>query len=144
MHNRRIAIVVPAILIVCLLLQGCVVFLSTTAMIMRMDGRNYFTSTVLIQKESSAVHMATVQVIKDIPEIRILEKNDKEYRIEVTVFDTEEATIQATQYSSRLTQLILTANAGEGDEVVKSKLMYMVGKICDELGVTYKLDNDKE
>jgi hypothetical protein len=126
------------------LLQGCVVFLSTTAMIMRMDGRDYFTSTVLIQKESSAVHMATVQVIKDIPEIRILEKNDKEYRIEVTVFDTEEATIQATQYSSRLTQLILTANAGEGDEVVKSKLMYMVGKICDELGVTYKLDNDKE
>ena len=104
---------------------------------MRMDGRNYFTSTVMIQKDPDTVFNAAIQVVGDSPGAQVIDTFAENYRIEFEIADTE-ATIQATPHDSRLTQLILTANAGEDDQEMKDKLLTMIGKICDKLGVPYK------
>ena len=140
LNNRRIAKNVLGVLLVCLLLQGCIVFLTTTAVIMRMDGRNYFTSTVLINKDPYTVFNAAIQIVSDNPKVKVVDTIDENYRIEFELADTE-ATIQATPHDSRLTQLILTANAGDDDQEVKNKLLTMIGEICEKLGVSYQLIN---
>ena len=126
-------------LVSCFIIQGCIVVLgTTTAVIMRMDGRSYFTSTVLLNKDPETVFNTAFQVMGDMPEFTVIDTIDENYRIEFKLADTE-ATVQATPHDSRLTQLILTANAGDEELEVKDQLLKMMGKICEELGVSPKL-----
>ena len=138
--KRRVTVVLLVLLISCLFFQGCIVVLGTTkALIMRMDGRNYFTSTVLMRKLPNEAFDAVIKVVSDTPEVKIIDTIEKNYRIEFKISGTE-ATIQAIPYDSRLTQLILTANAGEEEQEVKSKLLSLLGQVCEKLGVSYQLD----
>ena len=129
---------VAFLLVTAIILQGCVVFLSSVATVVYMRSKNHLTTTVLIKKAPDAVYTAMNQIIERTPDIKIIKKKDKDYLIEASRGD-DKVTAKATPYGSGLTQLIVTADAGKGDRSDEDLALNVVKQICKELGVKYKV-----
>ena len=137
-HRMHKLSVVAFLLVTAIILQGCVVFLSSVATVVYMRSNNHLTTTVLIKKAPDAVYAAMIQIIERTPDIKTIKKKDKDYLIEASRGD-DKATAKATPYGSGLTQLIVTADAGKGDRSDEDLALNMVRQICEELGVEYKV-----
>ena len=130
---------VAAILIVTtIILQGCVVVLSSVATLVYMRSNNHLTTAVLIKKTPDATYAAMNQIIERTPDIKIINKEDKKYLIEASR-GKNKVTAKAPPYGSGLTQLIVTADAGKGDRSDEDLALNVVRQICEELGVEYKV-----
>lgn len=121
-----------------MILQGCVVFLSSVATVVMMRGDKHHTTTVLVKKDPTTVYAAMIRIIERRSDIKILSKEDEKHFIEVSRGDAR-ATAKATDYGSGLTQLMVTADAGKSDQTDEALALNVVTQVCDELGVAYKL-----
>lgn len=137
-HRQHKLSVVASLLVTAIILQGCVVFLSSVATVIYMRSNNHLTTTVLIKKAPDATYAAMNQIIERTPDIKIINKEDKKYLIEASRGENK-VTAKATPYGSGLTQLIVTADAGKGDLTDEDLALNVVKQICDELGVEYKV-----
>ena len=135
--GKRIAIVV-FIVAASMLLQGCVVFLSSVATVVMMRGDKHHTTTVMVKKDPTAVYAAMIRIVERRSDIEILSKEEDTYFMEVSRGEAH-ATAKATDYGSGLTQLIVTADAGKGDQSDEALALNVVKQVCDELGVAYKV-----
>ena len=130
--------VVAFLLVVTIILQGCVVFLSSVATVVWMRGSNHITTTVLIKKEPVEVYAAMIRIIERKPDVKVIKKDDESYLIEAVRGEVK-ATAKATPYESGLTQLIVTADAGKDDQSDEDLALNVVKQICEELKVGYKV-----
>ena len=137
-HRMHKLAVVAFLLVTAIILQGCVVFLSSVATVVYMRSNNHLTTTVLIKKAPDAVYAAMIQIIERTPDIKTIKKKDKDYLIEASRGD-DKVTAKATFYGSGLTQLIVTADAGKGGLSDEDLALNVVRQICEELGVEYKV-----
>lgn len=119
-------------------LHGCVVFLTSVATVVRMKSSNHYTTTVLVKKPPAAVYAAMEQILERRPDVDVVRRDADAYLIEV-VREEANATAKATDYGSGLTQLTVTADAGEGDRTDEDLALDVTRQICDELGVDYKV-----
>jgi hypothetical protein len=103
-----------------------------------MRSRNHITTTVLIKKEPDVVYAAMIRVIERKPDVEVINKEDESYLIEAARGETK-ATAKATPHGSGLTQLIVTADAGKGDQSDEDLALNVVKQICEELKVGYKV-----
>lgn len=131
--HEQLKLLILVVIVHLMLLQGCVVFLSTVAMITRVDGTNSFTATMLVPKTTTSVYDAISQLIEQSPEAFITATLPQTYRIEALIMDTE-TLIKATPYGSRLTQLLLTMEAGHDDVEVKEYALLLFENTCKNLG----------
>jgi hypothetical protein len=137
--KRRHKISVIAFLLsATIFLQGCVVFLTTVATVVRMRSSNHVTTTVLIKKEPDVVYAAMIQILERKPDVKVIKKEDASYLIEAARGEAK-ASAKATSYGSGLTQLIVTADAGKGDQSDEDLALNVVKQICEELKVGYKV-----
>ena len=130
--------VIALLVVTTIILQGCVVVLSSVATLVYMRSNNHLTTTVLIKKTPDATYAAMNQIIERTPDIKIINKEDKKYLIEASRGENK-VTAKATPYGSGLTQLIVTADAGKGDLTDEDLALKVVKQICEELGVEYKV-----
>ena len=66
--------VVAFLLAVTIILQGCVVFLTSVATVVMMRSRNHITTTVLIKKEPDVVYAAMMRAIERKPNVEVINK----------------------------------------------------------------------
>jgi len=137
-HRQHKLSVVALLVITTIILQGCVVVLSSVATLVYLRSNNHLTTTVLIKKTPDKVYVAMNQIIERTPGVKIIKKKDKDYLIEASRGENK-VSAKATPYGSGLTQLIVTADAGKGDLTDEDLALNVVKQICKELGVKYKV-----
>lgn len=122
------------------MLQGCVLFLSSVAAtVVYMRSKNHLTTTVLIKRSPAEVYAAMNKILDRSPDVKVLNREDKKYLIEASR-GTDKVTAKATLFgSSGLTQLMVTADAGEEGKSDEDLALRVVKRVCDELGVKYKI-----
>ena len=135
MHKLSVVIF---LLVVTIMLQGCVLFLSSVATVVYMRSSKHTTTTVLIKKEPDVVYAAMIRIIERKPDVQVLKKEDENYLIEAARGEAK-ASAKATSYGSGLTQLIVTADAGKGNQSDEDLSLNVVKQICEELEVGYKI-----
>ena len=108
-QKYRIPVVI-FLLMVTIILQGCVLFLSSVATVVYMRSSKHTTTTVLIKKEPDVVYAAMIRIIERKPDVQVLKKENENYLIEAARGEAK-ASAKATSYGSGLTQLIVTADA---------------------------------
>ena len=137
-HRMHKLSVVASLLVTAIILQGCVVFLSSLSTVVYMRSNNNLTTAVLIKKAPDAVYTAMNQIIERAPDIKIIKKVDKIYLIEASR-GKNKVTAKATSYGTGLTQLMVMADVGKGDLSNEDLALNVVRQICEELGVKYKV-----
>lgn len=132
--------VIAILLVAALILQGCVVFLSSVAAtVVYVRSKNHLTTTVLIKKSPDEVYAAMNKIIDRSPDVKVLNREDKKYLIEASR-GKDKVTAKATLFgSSGLTQLIVIADAGERGQKDEDLALRVVRNICEELKVDYKV-----
>lgn len=125
-----------------LVLQGCVVFLSSVATVIYMKSSNHLTTTVLIKEDPQTVFLAMNKVLQDNPDIIVGNKDDNNLLIEASR-RSNKVTAKATRFGSGITQLIVTADAGEKGQTDEGLALKVVDLVCKELGVEYEVVGDK-
>jgi len=130
--------VVAFLLAVTIILQGCVVFLTAVATVVLVRSSNHITTTVLIKKEPDVVYAALIRIIERDPDVEVIKKKDESYLVDA-VRGESKGTAKATPYGSGLTLLIVTADAGKGDQSDEDLAFNIVKQICEELKVAYKV-----
>jgi hypothetical protein len=119
-------------------LQGCVVFLTSVATVVKMRSSNHFTTTVLVKKDPTEVYTAMLRVVDQKRDVEIVSQDNDAYLIEAKRGELH-VTAKASEFDSSITQLMVTSDAGESDQTDEDLALNVVQLICDELGVKYKL-----
>lgn len=135
--SNRILIVALMVLAL-MVMQGCVVFLTSVATVVKMRGDKHSTTTVLVKKDPSAVYTAMKRILERKTDVEVLKIQEEDLLIEVSRGEAH-ASAKAVDYGSGLTQLIVTADTGKGDRSDEDLALDVVKQICDELGVEYKV-----
>lgn len=126
-----------------LVLQGCVVFLSSVATVIYMKSSSHLTTAVLIKENPQNVFLAMNKVLQDNPDIIVGNKDDNNLLIEASR-GSNKVTAKATRFSSGITQMIVTADAGEKGQTDEGLALKVVELVCKELGVEYEVVGDKD
>lgn len=136
-RKRTIIGTMAALIMVPLLLQGCIVFLSSVATVIMMKGEEHHTTTVLVKKTPSEVYAAMTRIIAQRPEIDVKRKDDQTFLIEAAGKNGN-VTAKATAHNADVTQLIVTSDS-QTDLSDADLALNVVKQICDELGIDYKV-----
>lgn len=137
-QRKRTFSMVAWILVTALILQGCVVFLSSVATMVVMRSKDHLVTTVLVKKSPEKVYAAMNKVLDSYPDVKVLNKDDEKFLIEASR-GKNKVSAKATAYGSGLTQLVVTADAGEEGQSDEDLALRVVTMVCDELGVQYKI-----
>jgi hypothetical protein len=135
--KRTIIGTMAALIMVSLLLQGCIIFLSSVATVVMMKGEDHHTTTVLVKKSPAEVYAAMTRIIAQRPEIEVKRQDDESYLIEAAA-SRGNVTAKATAHSSDVTQLIVTSDS-QTDLSDADLALNVVKQICDELAIDYKV-----
>jgi hypothetical protein len=96
-------------------------------------------TTVLVKKSPETVYAAMNKVLDSYPDVKVLNKDDEKYLVEASR-GKNKVSAKATAYGSGgLTQLVVTADAGEKGQSDEDLALRVVTMVCDELGVQYKI-----
>ena len=128
--------------IVITMLSGCFLLPGGSAvdaaLVTHTAGSSQHTAAVKIPAEPAAVYAAMIRIITaDEQKIEVISRNDKAYMLEI-IRDGARLTGQVTKLNSNLSLLYIWADAGLSDQTGRSAAISSVGRICDELGVTYE------
>jgi len=128
--------------IVITMLSGCFLLPGGSAvdaaLVTHTAGSSQHTAAVKIPAEPAAVYAAMIRIITaDEQKIEVISQNDKAYMLEI-VRDGARLTGQVTKLNSNQSLLYIWADAGLSDQTGRSAAISSVGRICDELGVTYE------
>ena len=139
-HGLGIPVVV-LIISTAMLIQGCVVFLTSVATVVNMRGNKHHTATVLVKKSPATVYAAMNKILDIKTDVEVLKRDEQKNLIEASHGENR-ATVKAVDYDSGLTQIIVTADAGEEGRSDEDLAFDVVKLIVDELGVDYRVIED--
>jgi hypothetical protein len=134
----------PVILLVsAILISGCVALpggtVTNAATVVYTSGASQHTAAVQLQVPAAEVFESMVRVIKEHPDIEVVERNDRAYMIEVAQEKERRITGQVTSLGSGSSLLYIWADAGSSGRTGREMAISAVEFICDELGVDYEL-----
>ncbi len=134
----------PVILLVsALLISGCTALpggtVTNAATIVYTSGASQYTAAVQLQVPADEVFEAMVRVIKEHPDIEVVERKDKAFLIEVAQAKERRITGQVTSLGSGSSLLYIWADAGSSGRSGRELAISAVEFICDELGVDYEM-----
>jgi hypothetical protein len=136
--SARVILWVSAILI-----SGCVALpggtVTNAATVVYTSGASQHTAAVQLQVPAAEVFESMVRVIKEHPDIEVVERNDRAYMIEVAQEKERRITGQVTSLGSGSSLLYIWADAGSSGRTGREMAISAVEFICDELGVDYEL-----
>jgi len=117
--------------IVITMLSGCFLLPGGSAvdaaLVTHTAGSSQHTAAVKIPAEPAAVYAAMIRIITaDEQKIEVISRNDKAYMLEII------------RDGARLTGQVTKLNSNLSDQTGRSAAISSVGRICDELGVTYE------
>jgi hypothetical protein len=136
--SARVIVLVSAILISgCIALPGGTV--TNAATVVYTSGASQHTAAVQLQVPAAEVFESMVRVIKEHPDIEVVERNDKAYMIEVAQEKERRITGQVTSLGSGSSLLYIWADAGSSGRSGREIAISAVEFICNELGVDYEL-----
>ena len=116
-------------------LTGCIA-LAAPMVIKAMKGSETSTATVVINKEPATVYAQAVATIKERGYTKINKQDDAKFFIEGTK-SGKNATFQATPLGTNQTQVILTIENDEDEQVLNQALQGLM-EVCSRLGVQCK------
>jgi hypothetical protein len=131
--------VIAAFLSGCIFLPGGTVTHSAT--VVYTAGASQHTAAVELQVDAAIVFDALVRIIKESPNIEVINRNDRAFLIEVAQQKERRITGQVTKLGSGSSLLYIWADAGSSGESGREMAISAVEIICDELGVSYELVN---
>jgi hypothetical protein len=131
-------VVITALLSGCIFLPGGTVTHSAT--VVYTTGASQHTAAVELQVAADVVFDTLVRIIKENPDIEVVNRNDQAYLIEVAQQERR-ITGQVTKLGSGSSLLYIWADAGSSGESGREMAISAVEVICDELGVNYELVN---
>lgn len=139
---RRFSLtVIP--LVSAILISGCVALpggtVTDAATVVYTSGASQHTAAVELQVPADEVFESMVRVIKEHPDIEVVERKDKAYLIEVSQEKERRITGQVTSLGSGSALLYIWADAGSSGLSGREMAISAVEFICDELGVDYEL-----
>ena len=137
-HRRNYILTLAIFLTFAFFLQGCVVFLTSVATVVKMRSTNHFTTSVLVKKDPVEVYTAMLRVVDQKEDVEIVSRDNDAYLIEAKRGELH-VTAKASEFDSGITQLMVTSDAGESDQTDEDLALNVVQMICDELGVKYKI-----
>jgi hypothetical protein len=124
-----------------ILLQGCIVA-SVTAIISVAVAGSCHTATVEVEETPQAVYCAMLRIVAANPDVKLEAKDDAKYEVEVSR-GKNKAEARAELLDNGMTKLTVIASAGEKDQTHEDLALKVVEKVCDELGVPYKVVEKK-
>jgi hypothetical protein len=130
--------VIAAFLSGCIFLPGGTVTHSAT--VVYTAGASQHTAAVELQVDAAIVFDALVRIIKESPDIEVVNRNDQAFLIEVAQQERR-ITGQVSKLGSGSSLLYIWADAGSSGESGREMAISAVELICDELGVNYELVN---
>ena len=130
--------IIAALIAVVMVAQGCVLFLSTVAAVVSMRSSKHYTTTVLVNKKPPEVYAAMLRILEKRPDVKVISMDDKNYLIEASRGNNY-ATAKAAPHDQGMTQLVVTADAGEQDQTDEDLALNVVKMVCEELGIKYKV-----
>jgi len=128
--------VIAAFLSGCIFLPGGTVTHSAT--VVYTAGASQHTAAVELQVDAAIVFDALVRIIKESPDIEVVNRNDQAFLIEVAQQERR-ITGQVSKLGSGSSLLYIWADAGSSGESGREMAISAVEVICDELGVNYEL-----
>ena len=132
-------VVIAAFLSGCIFLPGGTVTRSAT--VVYTAGASQHTAAVELQVTADVVFEALVRIIKENPDVEVINRNDQAFLIEVAQQKERRITGQVTKLGSGSSLLYIWADAGSSGESGREMAISAVEIICDELGVSYELVN---
>jgi hypothetical protein len=134
-HGRVTLVIL--LLLTATVLHGCI----TTAVIATIAviaGDSGHTVTVEVENTPAEVYNAMLRVVDRTPNVKIDKRDDKKYLLEVSRGkNSAEANVKL--HDDGRTLLTVTADAGEKGKEDEDLALEVVEKICDELGVKYRV-----
>ena len=131
--------VIAAFLSGCIFLPGGTV--TNSATVVYTAGASQHTAAVELQVTADVVFEALVRIIKENPDVEVINRNDQAFLIEVAQQKERRITGQVTKLGSGSSLLYIWADAGSSGESGREMAISAVEIICDELGVSYELVN---
>jgi hypothetical protein len=120
----------------CFLLPGGDVV--DAALVTHTAGSSQHTAAVKVPVEPAAVFAAMIRIITaENGRVEIISRNDKALMVEVER-DGARLTGQVTKLDARQSLLYIWADAGLSDQTGRSLAISSIGRVCDELGVSYE------
>ena len=108
------------------------------ALVTHTAGSSQHTAAVIVPVEPAAVYAAMIRIVTaENGGVEVINRNDKAYMLEVER-DGARLTGQVTKLDARQSLLYIWADAGLSDQTGRSLAIASVGRVCDELGVSYE------
>lgn len=130
-------IVTSLLLGACALLPGGTVTRSAT--VVYTAGASQHTAAVELEVPAAEVFAALVRIIKENPDVEVVNRNDQALLIEVAQQQERRITGQVSRLGSGNSLLYIWADAGSSGRSGREMALSAVELICDELGVEYEL-----
>jgi hypothetical protein len=121
----------------CALLPGGTV--TSAATVVYTAGASQHTAAVELSVAAETVFEALVRIIKENPDVEVIERKDKALLIEVAQEKERRITGQVTKLGSGTSLLYIWADAGSSGQSGREMAISAVEVICDELGVDYEI-----
>ena len=139
LSNPLFPAAIAAFLSGCIFLPGGTVTHSAT--VVYTAGASQHTAAVELQVVADVVFEALVRIIKENPDVEVVNRNDQAFLIEVAQQKERRITGQVTKLGSGSSLLYIWADAGSSGESGREMAISAVEVICDELDVSYELVN---
>jgi hypothetical protein len=141
--SKRVFLLLAAFLVPAAMLSGCAPLPGSTvthaATIVYTAGASQHTAAVELSVAAETVFEALVRIIKESPDVKVVDRNDKAFLIEVAQEKERRITGQVTKLGSERSLLYIWADAGSSGQTGRELAISAVEIICDELGVDYEL-----
>ena len=116
-------------------LSGC--FLVAIPLIVKTIKSGH-TATVEVKPPPEEVYAAMLRIVASTPGVELVKRNDAKHIVEMKR-GKDQATGTATLQDNGYTKLTVTARAGEKGQDDRGLAKSIVEKVCDELGVQYRV-----
>jgi len=129
--------VAAVVLAACAPLPGSTV--TSAATVVYTAGASQYTAAVELPVQPPTVFEAMVRLIKERPDVEVINRNDKAFLIKVAEGPERHLTGQVTKLGSGNSLLYIWADAGGSGQTGQELAISTVELICNELGVEYEL-----
>jgi hypothetical protein len=122
-------------------MQGCIAT-ATVATIIALSGAGGHEATVELDVEPDEVYAAMIRILQRRPDITVQKEDEKKRLVEASK-DKNKMTARVRIASNAMSELTVTAKAGEKTRTDEELALVVVETICDELGVKWKVVKGK-
>jgi len=141
--SKRAFLLSAAFLVTAVFFTGCMPLSGSTvthaATVVYTTGARQHTAAVELSVAAETVFEALVRIIKEHPDVEVIERKDKALLIEVAQEKERRITGQVTKLGSGTSLLYIWADAGSSGQSGREMAISAVEVICDELGVDYEI-----